>query len=384
MGLQAHPYARLFPPMSDKAFEALRQDLAENGQHEPIVITADNKILDGMHRYTALARMQAEIKTEVFEGTEAEALALVVSKNLHRRHLNGSQRAMVSDKLADMKQGARTDLASIEAKSQVAAAEMMNVSRSSVQRAGRVRAEAEPEIVEAVEAGRMELNTAVQAKDLPAEDQRAIAESDNPKSEVKKRRRAAREKGLAAATAAAGAALGTTQYGVIYADPPWRFEPYSRETGMDRAADNYYGTLVTADIAGLDVPGAAHTDCVLYLWATAPMLPDALDVMQAWGFGYKTNMVWSKNKTGTGYWARNKHEHLLIGTRGNVPAPAPGDQPESVAEEKVGIHSAKPAWFRSMIERLYPNVPRLEMFARESADGWDAWGNEVNGSRPDE
>ena len=76
-------------------------------------------------------------------------------------------------------------------------------------------------------------------------------------------------------------------FGVIYADPPWRFEPYTRDTGMDRAADNHYPTMTLDEIKALDVPSIAAEDCVLFLWATAPMLPQALEVMTAWGFTYK-------------------------------------------------------------------------------------------------
>jgi N6-adenosine-specific RNA methylase IME4 len=194
-------------------------------------------------------------------------------------------------------------------------------------------------------------------------------------TEAKKQRRANRERQLAARTIAASAALNRKTYGVIYADPPWQFEPYSRDTGMDRAADNHYPTMTLDAIKALGVPTA--DDCVLFLWATIPMLPEAIAVMEAWGFGYKSACVWVKDKTGTGYWFRNRFELLLVGTRGSVPAPAPGDQYPSVIEARVGAHSAKPRQLHEMIEALFPNVPKLEMFARSERDGWDQWGNEA-------
>jgi N6-adenosine-specific RNA methylase IME4 len=171
-------------------------------------------------------------------------------------------------------------------------------------------------------------------------------------------------------------AMPTRRYGVILADPPWRFEPYSRETGMDRAADNHYPTMTVEDIMKLKVPAAR--DCALFLWATAPMLPQALDVMRFWGFTYKSNMAWVKDKIGTGYWARNQHEHLLIGTRGKIPAPAPGQQWASVIMAPREAHSAKPNAVRLMIEEWYPTVPKIELFARERVDGWDAYGQEID------
>ncbi len=191
-------------------------------------------------------------------------------------------------------------------------------------------------------------------------------------------RRAAREIDLGESTRAAGAALGTRLYAVVYADPPWRFEVQSRETGLDRAADNHYPTMPTDEICALQVPAAA--DCALFLWATAPMLEHGLQVLRAWGFGYRSNLVWNKARVGTGYWARNKHEHLLIGTRGTVPAPAPGTQPDSVIDAMSGRHSEKPADFAQAIERIFPTVPKVELFARAPRRGWDAWGNEAEGA----
>jgi N6-adenosine-specific RNA methylase IME4 len=107
------------------------------------------------------------------------------------------------------------------------------------------------------------------------------------------------------------------------------------------------------------------------------MLPQACSVMGEWGFQYKSGFVWIKDRIGTGYWARNRHELLLIGTHGNVPAPAQGTQYDSVIEAAVGKHSAKPVVVRKMIEVMYPTLPRIELFARERAEGWEAWGNEV-------
>lgn len=173
-------------------------------------------------------------------------------------------------------------------------------------------------------------------------------------------------------------ALPVKRYGVIYADPPWRFEPYSRETGMDRAADNHYPTLDAEDIANLNIYGIAAKDSVLFLWATAPMLLEAVDVMAHWGFDYKSHLVWVKDKTGTGYWFRSAHELLLVGTRGAIPAPAPGTQSGSVLYARRGKHSVKPVQIIEMIEGLYPNLPKIELFGRgKPRKGWDAYGNEV-------
>lgn len=191
----------------------------------------------------------------------------------------------------------------------------------------------------------------------------------------KRERRVSRETQLGEAQAADNLKLPQKRYGVILADPPWRFKTYSRETGMDRAADNHYPTSETPDIAKLPVADIAADDCVLFLWATVPMLPDALDVMKAWGFTYKSHRVWYKSgHTGTGYWFRNQHELLLVGTRGHVPAPAPGDNWVSVELSPLGEHSEKPDWQYELAEAYFPSLPKIELNARRARNGWARWG----------
>jgi N6-adenosine-specific RNA methylase IME4 len=177
----------------------------------------------------------------------------------------------------------------------------------------------------------------------------------------KKERRARREAELGERQRA----LPDKRYGVILADPPWRFEPYSRITGMDRAADNHYPTNALEEIKALTVAAIAARDCALFLWATVPMLPQAHEVMASWGFTYKSNFVWAKDRIGTGYWGRNKHEHLLIGTRGHVPAPAMGTQAASLIEAPVGRYSEKPAVLYGIIDRDFPTLPKIELRARD-------------------
>lgn len=198
-------------------------------------------------------------------------------------------------------------------------------------------------------------------------------------TEEKKTRRDNRERVLGACQSA----LPDKRYGVILADPEWRFEVYTRDTGMDRAADNHYPTSGTDAICARPVGDIAAKDCVLFLWATAPMMPDALKVMAAWGFDYKSQCVWLKIRPsgepflGTGYWFRNSHELLMVGTKGSVPAPAMGTQEPSVIEAPIGAHSAKPEVFLEMIEAYFPTLPKIELNRRGPPRiGWDAWGNE--------
>lgn len=198
------------------------------------------------------------------------------------------------------------------------------------------------------------------------------------KTDIKKSKRAARERELGAQQMA----LPDRKFGVILADPEWRFEPYSRESGMDRSPDNHYPTSELQEIIDRPVEKIAADDCVLFLWATSPMLPAALQVMEAWGFSYKTHIVWKKKRAGqargTGYWFTGEHELLLVGTCGNIPAPAPGTQFGSVQEAPIGGHSQKPEWQYHLIEKYFPTLPKIELNARGPArPGWEAWGNEA-------
>jgi N6-adenosine-specific RNA methylase IME4 len=205
-------------------------------------------------------------------------------------------------------------------------------------------------------------------------DRAAAGEKVSAKIEVKKQARANRERELGAHQCA----LPTQKFGVIVADPEWRFEPWSRATGMDRAADNHYPTSVASVIAARDVASIAASDCVLFLWATGPMICEALAVMEAWGFKYKTQVIWRKPTPITGYWFRSVHELLLVGTRGHPTAPAMGTQPASVIDApSPGSHSSKPEIFLEMIETYFPTLPKIELNRRGPArPSWSCWGNE--------
>ena len=130
-------------------------------------------------------------------------------------------------------------------------------------------------------------------------------------------------------------------------------------------------------IKALDIASIAADDCVLFLWATMPLLPEALGVMAAWSFAYKTGFVWTKDRVGMGYWVRSQHELLLIGTHGAPPAPAMGTQAMSLIEAPVREHSRKPDQAYEIIESYFPTLPKIELFARGARPGWDRWGAEA-------
>ncbi|KKM78249.1 hypothetical protein LCGC14_1361910 [marine sediment metagenome] len=195
------------------------------------------------------------------------------------------------------------------------------------------------------------------------------------------------------------------KYGVILADPPWRYKTWSGK-GRNRCPDHrpfkgssarHYEVMTFLEIAALPVRDLAADDCALLLWVTDPMLPRGLELLEAWGFRYKTvGFYWVKlNKlakihrfadgepglirekelfTGLGYWTRANPEQCLLATRGH-PKQLAKDVPRLVVAPRRE-HSRKPDEVRDRIRRLLPG-PYLELFARERAEGWDAWGDEV-------
>lgn len=166
---------------------------------------------------------------------------------------------------------------------------------------------------------------------------------------------------------------------VIYADPPWRYDfsqSDSLETPRVRKNENLYPTMDLEMICGMEAEKLAAADCVLFLWATSPKLEEAFRVMESWGFEYKTCMVWKKDKAGPGYYARQQHEILLIGTIGLPPQSDPSIRPASVIEAPRTEHSKKPEVFYEIIEELYPDTKKVELFCRNPRDGWAAWGGE--------
>jgi N6-adenosine-specific RNA methylase IME4 len=265
-----------------------------------------------------------------------------------------------------------------------AAAEMLNVSERSVASARKVHEDGAPELVRAVDEGRVSVSAAAAVAEMPvAEQAEIVAKGEKEilaaakairadKASKSRETRLAKIKEICRGNAELDV---TTTYPVIYADPPWRYENPPMG-GTNRSIENHYPTMSLDEICAMPVSELAAPDAMLYLWATAPKLIECLEVVKAWGFEYRTHMVWDKVNIGMGYHARNQHELLLICRRGNIPPPAAGTQPSSIYREQRGKHSAKPAFFYEMMEAAYPGLPKIELFCRSPRDGWESWGNQ--------
>ncbi len=372
------PY-QLLPRLTPEEFAALEASIIQHGVLVPVEYDEAGNIIDGHHRVEICESLGlVDWPRFVRKGlSEAEKRKLARELNVSRRHLTTAQKqAVIADQLRDTP--------SISSR---AIAAMLGVDDKTVAKVRR-------ELIETAEIPQLEQTTGRDGKDRPA--RRPIKTAfvpDRPnvreymrgakiiRAEQQKAAHAVRlahmdmvaERGRTNAPAKLA-----RKYPIYYLDPPWRFGVRSEVTGREKSAENHYPTMTTdeivallVDLIGGDEPG------VIFCWGTNPMLPDALRVMDACGFTYVHHWIWDKEVAGTGYWGRDRHELLLIGRRGDVAAPLPGTQPETVHRERKGGHSAKPGYFAEQIERLYPGIAKLELFCRSPRHGWDAWGFEA-------
>jgi len=172
------------------------------------------------------------------------------------------------------------------------------------------------------------------------------------------------------------------KYTIAYADPAWAYHVWSKK-GAGRSAENHYPTMPVEDICALPVADITAADSALFLWATYPNLPHALEVIRAWGFVYKTvAFTWVKRNRkspgyfiGLGHWTRANAEICLLATKGHPKRISKSVR--QIIDTPVEAHSKKPDETRHRIVELMGDVPRIELFARQKTEGWHVWGNEV-------
>lgn len=351
-----HPIADIFPLMQGDEYDKLKSDIAGNGLLQAIWLHPDGSIIDGRNRHRACLDTDTPPHFKTWDGAGSLVL-LVVSLNLHRRHLSSSQRAVVALEIlphleakAKETQGKRNDLTSVNKFTEVKrstqqAAKITGTNQQYISDAKRIKQEA-PELVEEIAIGNL---TIPQAKRRMVKDARKEAPP-----------------------------LPDGKYRVIYADPPWSYG----NSGIIGETDNYghverhYPSMTITELCSLPVRSLVDNDAVLFLWVTSPLLAECWPVINAWGFKYKTSFVWDKIKHNYGHYNSVRHELLLICTRGSC-TPDVNKLFDSVQSiERSDKHSEKPEAFRTIIDTIYPNGLRIELFSRSDTDGWEAWGNE--------
>jgi len=169
------------------------------------------------------------------------------------------------------------------------------------------------------------------------------------------------------------------KYRVFYVDPPWKYNEVNHQTEgnfQSKTLGDHYPSLSIPELCELPIKDLAEDNAIMFFWVTSPLLEECFPVIKAWGFKYKTSMVWDKVKHNVGNYVSVRHEFLLICTKGSC-TPDIKKLDDSVYSEERTEHSKKPEYFRTLIDRIYPVGNRIELFAREKASGWDKWGNEV-------
>jgi N6-adenosine-specific RNA methylase IME4 len=324
-------------------------------------------LLDGRNRKRACEKAGVEPRYVAFTGEDP--VAFIISQNIKRRHLDESQRSAIA---ASTMHICRVP--------QATAADMLNVSTRSVASAVKVKEKAEPVVFEAVMKGMVKVSRAAEIADLSGEDQKMLV-SKMPKEDIVRNHERIKKDLKRDETfkrineqAKAAPAWPEGRYSVIYADPPTEddFGPTKKDVEF------HYPTMSWDDLKSLPVEEIATEDAVLYLWSAPHVTHKMIEIMGRWGFEYRTHIIWMKDRIGLGQWARNKHEVLLIGRRGDFPPPPTDVRPVSVIELPAGEHSEKPEGFAEMIEVWYPQASKVELFRRgEARPGWAVYGYEA-------
>ena len=176
--------------------------------------------------------------------------------------------------------------------------------------------------------------------------------------------------------------MSDSGYAVIYCDPPWRYAGRQHAGAAKPStggAAMHYPTMGAQELAAMPVADIASKDALIFMWATSPVLDQAVALLSAWGFTYKTvAFVWYKQRTNPGYYTMSQCELCLVGKRGKIPQPRGARNVRQFVDVKRGRHSEKPADVADRIVEMFPHHKRIELFARTQRAGWDVWGNECN------
>ena len=368
MELKFHPYSEMFPLLTGAEFDSLVEDIRARGLLEPVTVL-DGMILDGRNRARACETAGVRLRTRTLDAA-LNPVAWVWSENAIRRHLEPGQKAALRLKF---------DKASDEwERRQEARRRKANEKRSGSQK-GRPKRERRLSEEKRRPEGHAHFQLARSADVSPATAARVIELEkkapdlfDGVAAGTKGLGRAMKE--MRSREGAKVAPLPDEKYRILYADPPWSYGNSMPDYAPEQA--DHYATMSMVQLRSLPVSGLCEADAVLFLWATSPILPEALDLAKAWGFAYKASFVWDKVRHNMGHYNSVRHEFLLICVRGSC-QPDAAKLFDSVVSIERTEHSRKPEEFRRIIETLYTHGRRVELFGRERADGWDVYGKEA-------
>ncbi len=368
--LKEHPHRNLVPEMRSLEFAELKRDIQEHGILQPIEIKYDGTILDGHHRYEIAKELGIkQVECRIVELIDIDEDMYLINTALLRRHLSEDQRAVLAYSYAELLSKARQKERAEKAintrwKKQEYLSDTLTEKYKSTEEPETPKADTRAEYSKKYDIPERKLKYIKEIKEVKPEAMPQILKGEKKIIDVK--REIEREKPKPAP-------VFNGTYQVIYADPPWS---YDFAVDSDRDIDSKYATMKLGDIMNMKIPAADNS--ILFLWAPSPKLKEGLSVMEEWEFKCRTQMVWLKDRIGMGYYARQQHENLLIGVKGEgIGVPDPQNRPSSVISAPRTEHSKKPEIFYEIIEKMYPKATRIELFARNRRNGWTSWGNEL-------
>jgi N6-adenosine-specific RNA methylase IME4 len=354
-------FKTVIPPLSESERAELERSILAEGCRDPLVVWR-GLLVDGHNRYEICRRHGIPFKTveRRFEG-RSHAKAWIIENQFARRNLSALQRSELALELKDVyaarakerqRLGGRNKVRQIcdeaSGRTDEQLATIAGVSRATIRKVEAITRFATQSQRDRVARGDISIhrlhNEIMRARSKPSVGQ--------------------------------APPLPSGRYGLILADPPW---PYEFSITVRDRIDQQYPPLSVEEICAMapKVGQLAERNAVLYLWATAPKLPEALRVMEAWGFHYKSCGCWDKTRPGAGFWFMGQHELLLVGTKGKMSPPAEGLRDPSVHRGSRTIHSEKPDYYYKMLERQFSHLNKIELFARRRRAGWTSWGNEL-------
>ena len=367
----------------------LVKSILKIGLLNPIIITDKKELIAGLHRLEAFKKLlKKEIPCTIIKKDDLDPLFLKLielDENLIRyegHYLDRGnalfERKKIYEKLyPETKQGMqnrwykdKTDNVSVLQSSFTKdTAKKLNLSERTIEREIQLSRDIKPEVQEFIKEKEIGKSEALLiAREEPEIQQKIVEKLSSGTDRVKIALIKIKREDKPTFTPE----LPTDKFNVILADPAWK---YDFSVSENRSTENHYQTMELEEICNLEVP--ASKDSILFLWSTTTKIDWAIKVIEAWGFIFKTSMVWVKNKIGCGYYVRNQHELVLIATKGQIGTPTPATRPNSVFYADRKEHSEKPTILYELIEQMYPNGKYLELFAREARENWVCWGNEL-------
>jgi len=387
-------FEALIPPLSPEEYAGLEAGILAQGCLMPLVVW-NGILVDGHNRFKICTQHGVGFETRPIVAEDRRAVRIWIRNHqMHRRNIpefvrvemgleneaeyaaEAKERQKLSEGRGKKGKEILPDLIDQPMQTRDVIGKAAGVSGRTVDKVKAIKQSGTPELQQATREGRVSISAAAEIATLPAEEQIQIATAENaPVAKIAKAIKADKHRKSKAARLEViqNMPWPDGKYRVIYADPPWSYD----NSGLDASAAKQYETMSTEDICAMPIRDLATDNAVLFMWGTSPLLPDALRVIESWGFEYKTSIVWDKDRPNYGNYVSVQHEFLFIATRGAC-TPDIDTRPGSVLRvERTGRHSEKPEEFRKLIDTLYPNGPRIELFARTAAEGWERWGNEA-------